>query len=120
MAILQSETAMDVKILTWVTFVGLLPYAVAPSANRSQHSLPFTLVAAFMSARAEILPWPETLATPIVSFIIIEAAIWIMVDVFSKGRYMAKIKATATALYVKGSSAIRFGGGTEPVGPTEV
>ncbi|KAK7960567.1 hypothetical protein PG988_011781 [Apiospora saccharicola] len=104
MAILQSETAMDVKILTWVTF----------------HSLPFTLVAAFMSARAEILPWPETLATPIVSFLVIEAAIWIMVDVFSKGRYMAKIKGTATNLYARGSGAMRDIIGTQPINPTEV
>ncbi|KAK8015878.1 hypothetical protein PG991_008766 [Apiospora marii] len=74
-AITQIATAKDVKILTWVTF----------------YSLPFTLVSAFMSARPEVLPLPETIATPFVGFFIIEAVIWILYW-FANGRYATKVK----------------------------
>ncbi|KAK8022466.1 hypothetical protein PG993_013233 [Apiospora rasikravindrae] len=72
MANLQSETAKDVKVLTWVTF----------------HSIPFTLAAAFLSTRAEILPLPETPAT----VVIFQRAVLCNVEAF-RDRYVRKGKA---------------------------
>ncbi|KAK7937672.1 uncharacterized protein PG986_014540 [Apiospora aurea] len=82
-AILQMATAKDVKILTWVTF----------------HSLPFMLVAGFMSTREEILPLPETPATLIVSLVVIEAVLWIMLDRFANGKYIAIVRGTVDACF---------------------
>ncbi|KAK7990650.1 hypothetical protein PG990_014930 [Apiospora arundinis] len=79
----QIAAAMDMKILTWLTF----------------HSLPFTLVAAFMSARPEVLPFPGTIATPLITFFVIEAVIWFTLDRFFEGRYVAKVKNAAGAFY---------------------
>ncbi|KAK8117807.1 uncharacterized protein PG998_006088 [Apiospora kogelbergensis] len=72
----QIATAMDMKILTWVTF----------------HSLPFTLVAGFMSARPDVLPFPDTLATPLITFCVIEAVIWFTLDRFFEGRHAMRYK----------------------------
>ncbi|KAK7918480.1 hypothetical protein PG985_010354 [Apiospora marii] len=91
-AILQMATAKDVKILTWVTF----------------HSLPFMLVAGFMSTRAEILPLPETPATLVVSLVTIEAVIWIMLDRFANGKYTAMVKNAVCALFHWARRIIRY------------
>ncbi|KAK8848701.1 hypothetical protein PGQ11_015181 [Apiospora arundinis] len=95
---IQIDTAKDVKVLTWVTFL----------------SLPFTLVAAFMSARSEILPLPETIATPFISLIIIEAVVWFVLYWSANGPYVMKVKSASNTVYYWFRHAVRYKEGVEP------
>jgi len=51
-----------------------------------------------MSTRAEILPLPETPVTLVVCLIMVEAVIWIVLDRFTGGKYMSKVKSVLKVL----------------------